>query len=801
MKELPEDIQQKIIAYIDGDLPADEAAALEVYLVNTDPGISEMVIGMMADRQSISVLPKVSAPKDLAGNIMEQLERSSLLHGVEQDLQRARKPWWQTRAAIAAGVMLFVGGFSAIIISTVHRDRNPAEGGSGPVAVTDMHKAGSPDARAMHNGKAGLGPELDINSTERLNTVAAAPSVNKTKGGAPAWLIVDTRETIEDKLNKIPLTVDHPIANGYLEAPTPQDALMNVSAGTEDALAGPPVVVYIQARDQADADRLERRLAEFMHEADFAPAERGDLEKDAAIAAKDADKGIVPGTAPMQFSISGGTLAGNVSGGTFQLNPSAPGITGLNPTSGVTITNNSTITNNGAGTGAITITGNGGVTIGNSSTVSANNTQANEPQNPASIFNQVGKGDYNNPGVASNNDLNIGNSELNKLSQTNPAGGQYGQIAGNTVFNNKGNLVGANTYGSTNNINAGIALNNASQAKNLHNGAGRGAGGSGNTTNFDNTVGQYAATNYREYNRQVGNTEQQNVRAQQDMRLQENQKARDSMQDSNFVGDAGQPYRVYLSPEQLEQVTTEFRVRSINRGQVTYVIPDSPAQAHGAQSQVAGMKDAELTKREKEKELAATPAKPGAVAAPSPVIAATRAAATPVAPAPAPSTLAETPKSSVVEANRKGGAGVIVPEKKAVEESVEGTAQSGGEQTPGNQPGAQQQNAGAGAGGGGGRGGFGGGNFGGKAPAGPAAEAEALAAKQQAAKQELAAGKESAEQSLRMEKAKVEAGDDSRGRSQGQRLEVIISIQTPADRAGKAASPNAAERESKSMGQ
>jgi anti-sigma factor RsiW len=111
MKELPEDIQAKIVAYVEGELPADEAAALEVYLVNADPGLSEMVIGMMSDRQSLAVLPKISAPQDLTAQVLEQLERTSLLHGVENDLNRAKPKWWQSRAAIAAGVAIFLGGF------------------------------------------------------------------------------------------------------------------------------------------------------------------------------------------------------------------------------------------------------------------------------------------------------------------------------------------------------------------------------------------------------------------------------------------------------------------------------------------------------------------------------------------------------------------------------------------------------------------------------------------------------------------------------------------------------------------
>jgi hypothetical protein len=118
MQEMPEELQQRIAAYIDGELSPAEAARLEVYLANTDPALADSVVGMLSDKVQVRALPKRQAPADLSGRIMEQIERESLLR--EED-PGARRRWWQSRAAVAAGLAVVLGGFSYFVASSVSR--------------------------------------------------------------------------------------------------------------------------------------------------------------------------------------------------------------------------------------------------------------------------------------------------------------------------------------------------------------------------------------------------------------------------------------------------------------------------------------------------------------------------------------------------------------------------------------------------------------------------------------------------------------------------------------------------------
>jgi hypothetical protein len=124
-------------------------------------------------------------------------------------------------------------------------------------------------------------------------------------------------------------------------------------------------------------------------------------------------------------------------------------------------------------------------------------------------------------------------------------------------------------------------VGNAKAVQNMHNGQPR------TGVQFDNKLGQYDNNpQWREVNPSV-------VREQQRARQQDTQKAEQAFEDKNFIGQAGQPYRVYLRPDQIDQVSNEFRVRSVNRGQVTYVIPGA---ASSTTTRGGGQKTPEIGK-------------------------------------------------------------------------------------------------------------------------------------------------------------------------------------------------------------
>jgi len=73
MSNNQEELQQRIAAYIDGELSPADAARLEVYLANTDPALADRIVGMVADKVQLRALPRPKAPADITTHIMEQI--------------------------------------------------------------------------------------------------------------------------------------------------------------------------------------------------------------------------------------------------------------------------------------------------------------------------------------------------------------------------------------------------------------------------------------------------------------------------------------------------------------------------------------------------------------------------------------------------------------------------------------------------------------------------------------------------------------------------------------------------------
>lgn len=120
MKPISEQLQADIIAYVEGILPASEAARIEMVLANGDPELHQLVRGMIDDRGVVLDLPRPKAPEDLAGRIMEHVERNSLLGtSVDHQLAHEHRQWFSSRLAIAAGLLLVVGGFSYFIVDSI----------------------------------------------------------------------------------------------------------------------------------------------------------------------------------------------------------------------------------------------------------------------------------------------------------------------------------------------------------------------------------------------------------------------------------------------------------------------------------------------------------------------------------------------------------------------------------------------------------------------------------------------------------------------------------------------------------
>jgi hypothetical protein len=176
MMELPEELQAQIAAYLDGQLPSDEAAALEVYLANADPVLAECIARMHADKALLQALPRPRAPQELAGRITEQIERQSLLRAPELPV---RTPWWQSRSAIAAGLAVVVGAFSYFVASSVSRP--PAE----PSWATRDKSANRQLADARTSTEVSMPAPLSYkDAMSSTNIAAATPPPQIARGGA-----------------------------------------------------------------------------------------------------------------------------------------------------------------------------------------------------------------------------------------------------------------------------------------------------------------------------------------------------------------------------------------------------------------------------------------------------------------------------------------------------------------------------------------------------------------------------------------------------------------------------------------
>ena len=94
MAQSREQMEHDLLDYVEGRLPPDEHARIEIYLANTDPKLARQIAGMLDDRLALQNLPVVSPPADLADRIMSSVERQSLIGGVERQLTSEPRRWF-----------------------------------------------------------------------------------------------------------------------------------------------------------------------------------------------------------------------------------------------------------------------------------------------------------------------------------------------------------------------------------------------------------------------------------------------------------------------------------------------------------------------------------------------------------------------------------------------------------------------------------------------------------------------------------------------------------------------------------
>lgn len=143
--------EQKLLDYLEGDLPEAEAHALKLAMLK-DAQLRDLVERLQADRAALRAMPMEDPPADLMDRVHEQLERKMLLGGGADELERIsgerRLRFTRIGSYLALAAMLIIGVgllYQAMIDLTSH----DLEGGRGGlVALHDAQRAAEEESLA-----------------------------------------------------------------------------------------------------------------------------------------------------------------------------------------------------------------------------------------------------------------------------------------------------------------------------------------------------------------------------------------------------------------------------------------------------------------------------------------------------------------------------------------------------------------------------------------------------------------------------------------------------------------------------
>ena len=113
-----EELAELLSAYLDGQLAPEETAKVEKRLVE-DPEARTLLDQLRQVSQMVHSLPQSSAPADLAGEVMEQLERDALLGVSDTPAEMAGRTHLRFRRFAAAAAILVLAGAVVIIVYSV----------------------------------------------------------------------------------------------------------------------------------------------------------------------------------------------------------------------------------------------------------------------------------------------------------------------------------------------------------------------------------------------------------------------------------------------------------------------------------------------------------------------------------------------------------------------------------------------------------------------------------------------------------------------------------------------------------
>ena len=157
-----EHIQQQLSAYIDGELNAADAAAVEQALAG-EPELARELERLKTTRELLRRLPFEHAPEDFASRVLAQTERRHLVH--PQTVGRQGINW--LRYSLIAAVALIAVSVAMVTVVGIYKAHNP--GRIGIAAANAPASSGEALALMDKAGKAASGKDEQLRGIDRQN--------------------------------------------------------------------------------------------------------------------------------------------------------------------------------------------------------------------------------------------------------------------------------------------------------------------------------------------------------------------------------------------------------------------------------------------------------------------------------------------------------------------------------------------------------------------------------------------------------------------------------------------------------
>jgi len=245
MADESENIEARLAAYIDGDLPASDRADIEQYLAS-NPAHAALIAELREQRARLANLPREKAPAEIMDHLQQHLERHALLDESADDSVALRGSWWPQLTAVAA-MLVLAAGLGLLVYQVLPGGGKAEKLVLGPNVVKGFEKLPGVDEAATE-------PAEDQKDLAQQNTANEAPVPLPPEPAAP-------------RMEQARVAADAATQPSIAAAPAPQDAAMATMAKAGATPATPGVdrprdyVEELAAKLQDQAQRKDSSAA------------------------------------------------------------------------------------------------------------------------------------------------------------------------------------------------------------------------------------------------------------------------------------------------------------------------------------------------------------------------------------------------------------------------------------------------------------------------------------------------------------------------------------------------------------